>query len=103
MYVLIDENNILDAGTAFYALSLFNLLRFPLAFLPVMITSLVQVRDIQTIAEMPLIHSRGFRPDTRFQTLNFVLKGGFPPVLSTVVQLFIIRLEDMRPRKVKQV
>lgn len=41
-YVLIDENNILDAQTAFVALSLFNILRFPLAMLPMVIMMMVQ-------------------------------------------------------------
>lgn len=43
-YVLIDENNILDPSTAFVSLSLFNILRFPLAMLPMLITNLVQTQ-----------------------------------------------------------
>ena len=42
-YVLVDSNNQLTADKAFVALSLFNILRFPLAMLPMLITSLVQV------------------------------------------------------------
>ncbi|KAK3912845.1 Canalicular multispecific organic anion transporter 2 [Frankliniella fusca] len=41
-FVLIDENNILDAQTAFVSLSLFNILRFPLAMLPMVIMLVVQ-------------------------------------------------------------
>ena len=36
-YVLIDENNILDANTAFVSLTLFNLLRIPLNILPMLV------------------------------------------------------------------
>ena len=41
-YVLVDENNVLDSQKAFVSLSLFNILRFPLSMLPMMIASLVQ-------------------------------------------------------------
>ncbi|KAK3909098.1 Multidrug resistance-associated protein 1 [Frankliniella fusca] len=41
-YVLVDEKNILDSEKAFVSLSLFNILRFPLSMLPMMITNLVQ-------------------------------------------------------------
>ncbi|XP_061665901.1 ATP-binding cassette sub-family C member 3 isoform X2 [Syngnathoides biaculeatus] len=42
VYVMVDENNILDAEKAFVSLSLFNILRFPLNMLPQVISSLVQ-------------------------------------------------------------
>ncbi|XP_075573889.1 ATP-binding cassette sub-family C member 2 [Pelecanus crispus] len=42
VYVLVDENNILDAKKAFTAISLFNVLRFPMAMLPLVFSSLVQ-------------------------------------------------------------
>ncbi|XP_076766694.1 multidrug-Resistance like Protein 1 isoform X1 [Xylocopa sonorina] len=41
-YVLIDENNRLDSSIAFVSLSLFNILRFPLSILPMMIGNIVQ-------------------------------------------------------------
>ncbi|GJQ76624.1 hypothetical protein Trydic_g5971, partial [Trypoxylus dichotomus] len=41
-YVLIDEANTLDATKAFVSLSLFNILRFPLSMLPMMISNMVQ-------------------------------------------------------------
>ncbi len=44
VYVLSSDENILDAKTAFVSLSLFNLLRFPLSMLPMLISNLVQVR-----------------------------------------------------------
>ncbi|KFV82781.1 Canalicular multispecific organic anion transporter 1, partial [Struthio camelus australis] len=42
VYVLVDENNVLDAQKAFTAISLFNVLRFPMAMLPLVVSSLVQ-------------------------------------------------------------
>jgi ATP-binding cassette subfamily C (CFTR/MRP) protein 1 len=42
-YVLVDESNVLDASKAFVSVSLFNILRFPLSMLPMMISNLVQV------------------------------------------------------------
>ncbi|KAK2493984.1 hypothetical protein MC885_018300, partial [Smutsia gigantea] len=42
VYVTIDENNILDAQKAFVSLALFNILRFPLNILPMVISSVVQ-------------------------------------------------------------
>uniref|UniRef100_A0A674GMM5 ATP binding cassette subfamily C member 2 n=1 Tax=Taeniopygia guttata TaxID=59729 RepID=A0A674GMM5_TAEGU len=47
VYVLVDENNILDAQKAFTAISLFNVLRFPMATLPMVISFLVQVSAAQ--------------------------------------------------------
>ncbi|XP_076374474.1 multidrug-Resistance like Protein 1 isoform X2 [Megalopta genalis] len=41
-YVLIDEKNRLDSTVAFVSLSLFNILRFPLSILPMMIGNMVQ-------------------------------------------------------------
>uniref|UniRef100_A0A8C3AGT5 Multidrug resistance-associated protein 1 n=1 Tax=Cyclopterus lumpus TaxID=8103 RepID=A0A8C3AGT5_CYCLU len=42
VYVLIDEKNVLDAQKAFVSLALFNILRFPLNMLPMVISSMVQ-------------------------------------------------------------
>nr|XP_021513225.1 multidrug resistance-associated protein 1 isoform X3 [Meriones unguiculatus] len=42
VYVTVDENNILDAKKAFVSLALFNILRFPLNILPMVISSIVQ-------------------------------------------------------------
>ncbi|XP_076239794.1 multidrug-Resistance like Protein 1 isoform X1 [Calliopsis andreniformis] len=41
-YILIDENNRLNSTIAFVSLSLFNILRFPLSILPMMIGNIVQ-------------------------------------------------------------
>ncbi|XP_060921677.1 multidrug resistance-associated protein 1 isoform X1 [Labrus mixtus] len=42
VYVLSDEHNVLDAQKAFVSLALFNILRFPLNMLPMVISSMVQ-------------------------------------------------------------
>ncbi|XP_055543163.1 multidrug resistance-associated protein 1-like [Wyeomyia smithii] len=42
VYVMVDENNVLDPQTAFVSLALFNVLRFPLALFPMMITFAMQ-------------------------------------------------------------
>uniref|UniRef100_A0A3Q3IG20 Multidrug resistance-associated protein 1 n=1 Tax=Monopterus albus TaxID=43700 RepID=A0A3Q3IG20_MONAL len=42
VYVLINEHNVLDAEKAFVSLALFNILRFPLNVLPMVISSIVQ-------------------------------------------------------------
>ncbi|CAH1122634.1 unnamed protein product [Ceutorhynchus assimilis] len=41
-YVLVDEKNVLDASKAYVSISLFNILRFPLSMLPMMISNMVQ-------------------------------------------------------------
>lgn len=51
VYVTVDENNILDAKKAFVSLALFNILRFPLNILPMVISSIVQVCIIQRVQE----------------------------------------------------
>uniref|UniRef100_A0AAY4BU55 Multidrug resistance-associated protein 1 n=1 Tax=Denticeps clupeoides TaxID=299321 RepID=A0AAY4BU55_9TELE len=42
VYVMVDEKNVLDAQKAFVSLALFNILRFPLNMLPMVISSMVQ-------------------------------------------------------------
>ncbi|XP_047426931.1 multidrug resistance-associated protein 1 [Mugil cephalus] len=42
VYVLSNEHNVLDAQKAFVSLALFNILRFPLNMLPMVISSMVQ-------------------------------------------------------------
>lgn len=43
VYVLVDSRNILDAEKAFTSITLFNILRFPLSMLPMVISSMLQV------------------------------------------------------------
>ncbi|XP_073096660.1 ATP-binding cassette sub-family C member 2 [Manis javanica] len=42
VYTLVDSNNILDAQKAFTSITVFNILRFPLSMLPMVITSMLQ-------------------------------------------------------------
>lgn len=42
-YVYIDEKNVLDAEKAFVGLTLFNLMRFPMALFPMFMTSIIEV------------------------------------------------------------
>lgn len=44
VFVGVSPDNVLTAGKAFTAISLFNILRFPLAMLPQLIAAMVQVR-----------------------------------------------------------
>lgn len=44
VYVMSSPDNILDAEKAFVSLSLFNILRFPISMLPMLIANMVQVR-----------------------------------------------------------
>uniref|UniRef100_A0AAY4BRS6 Multidrug resistance-associated protein 1 n=1 Tax=Denticeps clupeoides TaxID=299321 RepID=A0AAY4BRS6_9TELE len=43
VYVMVDEKNVLDAQKAFVSLALFNILRFPLNMLPMVISSMASV------------------------------------------------------------
>ena len=42
-YIFIDETNYLDAQKAFVSISLFNILRFPINLLPMIISFVAQV------------------------------------------------------------
>lgn len=64
-YVLIDENNRLDSTIAFVSLSLFNILRFPLSVLPMMIGNIVQVMKHQHLLTFnPNAHNSLFSNET---------------------------------------
>ncbi|XP_076608098.1 multidrug resistance-associated protein 1 [Chaetodon auriga] len=56
VYVLIDEHNVLDAQKAFVSLALFNILRFPLNMLPMVISSMVQASVSLTRLRVFLSH-----------------------------------------------
>lgn len=45
-FILIDENNVLDANKAFVSLSLINIIRTPMAVIPHMISSMINVSCI---------------------------------------------------------
>ena len=46
VYVLVDSSNVLDAQKAFTSITLFNILRFPMSMLPMLISSMLQVGRI---------------------------------------------------------
>uniref|UniRef100_A0A8C5SK09 ABC-type glutathione-S-conjugate transporter n=1 Tax=Laticauda laticaudata TaxID=8630 RepID=A0A8C5SK09_LATLA len=46
VYVMVDEDNILDAQKAFTSIALFNILRFPLGMFPLTLSSMVQVSSL---------------------------------------------------------
>lgn len=45
VFVVVSSDNILTAEKAFTSITIFNLLRFPLAMLPMLIAGMVQVRN----------------------------------------------------------
>lgn len=63
VYVWLQPEHTLSAGVAFSAMSLFNVLRFPLTMLPNMITSAVEanlaIKRIESFLGSPEIHGRG--------------------------------------------
>lgn len=65
-YVLLDPNNILDANRVFVSLSLFNIIRIPLAILPMLITNLsmflVAVRRVNRFLESDEVDSNVIKP-----------------------------------------
>uniref|UniRef100_A0A8C8SZK8 Multidrug resistance-associated protein 1 n=1 Tax=Pelusios castaneus TaxID=367368 RepID=A0A8C8SZK8_9SAUR len=67
VYVLVDKNNVLDAQKAFVSLALFNILRFPLNILPMVISSIVQ-------ASVSLKRLRLFLSHEELET-NSVIRG----------------------------
>ncbi|XP_068605615.1 multidrug resistance-associated protein 1 [Brachionichthys hirsutus] len=56
VYVMMDEENVLDAQKAFVSLALFNILRFPLSVLPMVISSIVQASVSLTRLRVFLSH-----------------------------------------------
>uniref|UniRef100_A0A8C5SKT9 ABC-type glutathione-S-conjugate transporter n=1 Tax=Laticauda laticaudata TaxID=8630 RepID=A0A8C5SKT9_LATLA len=56
VYVMVDEDNILDAQKAFTSIALFNILRFPLGMFPLTLSSMVQFlsRNILMFPFLPL-------------------------------------------------
>lgn len=64
-YVLIDPNNVLDANRVFVSLSLFNIIRVPLAILPMLITNLsmflVAVRRVNKFLETDEVDSEAIK------------------------------------------
>uniref|UniRef100_A0A669PVU5 ABC-type glutathione-S-conjugate transporter n=1 Tax=Phasianus colchicus TaxID=9054 RepID=A0A669PVU5_PHACC len=82
VYVLVDENNVLDAQKAFTSISLFNVLRFPMAMLPLVLSSIVQVspQEDHLISLSEPAHGAqmcdGPRPQTPKDHVNLDIKPG---------------------------
>ena len=58
VYVLSSPKNILNAEKAFVSLALFNILRFPLSMLPMLIANMVQVSELHTTSTHSLLLSQ---------------------------------------------
>lgn len=52
VFVGVSKDNLLTAEKAFTSISLFNILRFPLAMLPQLIAAMVQVRVLQSVVHV---------------------------------------------------
>lgn len=77
-FVLIDENNILDAQTAFVALSLFNILKRPLTVLPMMMSFLIQtlvsVKRIDKFMNSEELDPENVQHDPKFGKTNYIFQ-----------------------------
>uniref|UniRef100_A0A8C9W2Y9 Multidrug resistance-associated protein 1 n=1 Tax=Scleropages formosus TaxID=113540 RepID=A0A8C9W2Y9_SCLFO len=84
VYVMVDEKNVLDAQKAFVSLALFNILRFPLNMLPMVISSVVQASVSMKRLRVFLSHeelvedSVDRRAATGCGIHNLLLHGYFP-------------------------
>ncbi|EAA12849.5 AGAP008437-PA, partial [Anopheles gambiae str. PEST] len=101
VYVMIDEENVLDPQTAFVALALFNILRFPLAMFPMMITfamqawvSIKRIDKFMNSEELDPNNNNVLDPQTAFVSLalfnimRFPL-GMFPMVVTFSMQAWV--------------
>uniref|UniRef100_A0A667Y7B4 ATP-binding cassette, sub-family C (CFTR/MRP), member 2 n=1 Tax=Myripristis murdjan TaxID=586833 RepID=A0A667Y7B4_9TELE len=81
VFVGVSPDNILNAEKAFTAISLFNILRFPLAMLPMLIAAMVQMTVSRKRLEKFLggddLDSNCVRHDTSFNTAVSVCDGTF--------------------------
>nr|CAD7393056.1 unnamed protein product [Timema cristinae] len=93
-YVLIDENHVLDAQRAFVSLSLFNIMRQPLAMVPQVIASLIQasvsLTRLNTFINDAELDPSSVAHDQFENTPLHIEKGNFawgpdePPVLKNI-------------------
>uniref|UniRef100_A0A2K6UXV1 Multidrug resistance-associated protein 1 n=1 Tax=Saimiri boliviensis boliviensis TaxID=39432 RepID=A0A2K6UXV1_SAIBB len=92
VYVTVDEKNILDAQKAFVSLALFNILRFPLNILPMVISSIVQPgvpghksMDVpQSAASRPHSLSGGGTNSITVRNATFTWARSEPPTLNGI-------------------
>ncbi|XP_071797864.1 multidrug resistance-associated protein 1-like [Asterias amurensis] len=80
VYVLSDEKNVLDAEKAFVSLSLFNVLRMPLAMLPGSISQVIQasvsIKRIQKFLKNEELDMSNVMPHTRDLDLVITMENG---------------------------
>uniref|UniRef100_A0A8C0EZ03 Multidrug resistance-associated protein 1 n=1 Tax=Bubo bubo TaxID=30461 RepID=A0A8C0EZ03_BUBBB len=74
VYVTIDKKNVLDAQKAFVSLALFNILRFPLNMLPMVISSIVEVR-LQSLTGVS-VQNKQAELCTLYFSINFTVPEG---------------------------
>ncbi|XP_044753452.1 multidrug resistance-associated protein 1-like isoform X2 [Coccinella septempunctata] len=80
-YVLIDEKNVLNASKAFTSISLFNILRFPMAMLPTLISNIAQttvsLRRINRFMNAPELDTNNVTHDTNEDHPLIIRNGNF--------------------------
>ncbi|XP_041517852.1 ATP-binding cassette sub-family C member 2 [Microtus oregoni] len=94
VYVVVDSNNILNAEKAFTSITLFNVLRFPLAMLPMVISSMLQAsvsierlekylggEDLDTSA---IRHVSNFDKAVQFSEASFTWDRDLDPTIRDV-------------------
>ncbi|XP_038183156.1 ATP-binding cassette sub-family C member 2 [Arvicola amphibius] len=94
VYVMVDSNNILNAEKAFTSITLFNVLRFPLAMLPMVISSMLQAsvsierlekylggEDLDTSA---IHHVSNFDKAVQFSEASFTWDRDLDPTIRDV-------------------
>uniref|UniRef100_A0A8D2LB73 ABC-type glutathione-S-conjugate transporter n=1 Tax=Varanus komodoensis TaxID=61221 RepID=A0A8D2LB73_VARKO len=78
VYIMVDENNVLDAQKAFTSISFFNILRFPLSVLPMVLSSLVQVSSKCFSPQGLLSQARGLRTTSIYMPPTMIF-ASLPP------------------------
>ncbi|XP_057633187.1 ATP-binding cassette sub-family C member 2 [Chionomys nivalis] len=94
VYVVVDSNNVLNAEKAFTSITLFNVLRFPLAMLPLVISSVLQAsvsierlekylggEDLDTSA---IRHVSNFDKAVQFSEASFTWDRDLDPTIRDV-------------------
>uniref|UniRef100_A0A8D2LSH2 Multidrug resistance-associated protein 1 n=1 Tax=Varanus komodoensis TaxID=61221 RepID=A0A8D2LSH2_VARKO len=87
VYVTVSEKNVLDAQKAFVSLALFNILRFPLNILPMVISSMVQVGLLGLRQPFPGTGRHGLHADGNSITVRnatFSWSREDPPCLDNI-------------------
>ncbi|KAK9886053.1 hypothetical protein WA026_014836 [Henosepilachna vigintioctopunctata] len=91
-YVFIDENNVLDATTAFVSISLFNILRFPMSMLPNLMSNIAQtaisLKRINKFMNLPEIDPRCVSHESQEDGALIIKNGNFAwgnePILKNI-------------------